>query len=226
MNPLPRRTFLGLGLGFVAAGSNLNAAPAAGAPPAGEAPTGKEELFKIKKVEIATQKAPDFTLKGGTTDKRWKAKDWIEMDFEIDVKPPKADRDLKFYDTISIKYYAFLIPTDPKKQKVLTVEVNYVNIPVDEVIHTVVYLSNSTIVNITGDKNVDKGLIKFYGAEVTYKGILAGQYASSKIGNLPWWKSDKTPALEEGRLLPKGKTPFAPLWFDHYMEEKYEGGAK
>ena len=95
MNPLPRRTFLGLGLGFVAAGSNANAAPAAGAPPASE---GKEELIKFKKVEIAAQKAPDFTLKGGTTDKRWKAKEWLEIDFEIDVKAPKAaDRKLKFF---------------------------------------------------------------------------------------------------------------------------------
>lgn len=222
MNPLPRRTFLGLGLGFVAAGSKLTAAPAPGA----EAPGAKEELFKFKKVEIATQKAPDFTLKGGTTDKRWKAKDWIEMDFEIDVKPPKAAKDLKFYDEITIKYYAYLIPTDVKKQKVLTVDVHYVNIPVDEVIHSVVYISHSTIVNITGDKNVDKNLIKYFGAEVTYAGKLAGLHTSSGTAANPWWKSDKTPALEEGRLLPKSKTPFAPLWYDHYMEEKLEGVSK
>jgi hypothetical protein len=216
MNPLPRRTFLGLGLGFVAAGSNANAAPAAGAPPAADT---KEELIKFKKVEIAAQKAPDFTLKGGTTDKRWKAKEWLEIDFEIDVKAPKAaDRKLKFLDNVTIKYYVFMSPADQTKKKILVAEVTYLNVPIDETIHSVVYLSHSSIVNITGDKIVDKSQITFTGAEATYNGNLVGIYP--KGAGASWWKAPTAPPVEEGRLLPKHKTPFAPLWYDYYMEEK------
>lgn len=208
---------MGLGLATVA-GARLQAAP----PPAGAPPAGApEELFKIKKVEIATQKAPDYTIKGGTTDKRWKPKDWLEIDFEIDVKAPKnAAKTFKFFDDVKIKYYIYMNPADATKKRVLVAEVSYINVPVDETIHSVVYLSHSSIVNITGDKLVDKGQIQFTGAEVTYNNTLVGLYP--KAAGAPWWKSDKTPPVEEGRLLPKNKTPFAPLWYDYYMEEKLE----
>lgn len=218
MNSLPRRTFLGLSLGFAAASldSFAHATPPAGAEPA----PAKEELFKFKKVEINQQKTPDYSVKG-TTDKRWKAKEWLEVEFEIDVNAPKGStKDFKFFDKINVKYYVFLIPADAKKQKVLVADIGYVNVPVGETIGGVVYLSNATIANITGDKLVDKGLIKFYGAEVTYNGTLVGQIASAKPGGQVWWKSASLPPVEEGLLLPKSKTPFAPLWFDHFMEEK------
>lgn len=220
MNPLPRRTFLGLSLGLAGAPSILTAAPTPlGTPPA--AAGGKEEeLLKFKKCEIATQKAPEFALKG-TTDKRFKAKDWLEIEFEIDVKAPKGStKDVKFLDDVTIKYYVFLQPADEKKKVVLMADVSYVNVPVDETIHSVVYLSNATLYNISGDKLVHKGLITYYGAEAFFNGKPAGSIASMKIANAPWWENPNLPPVQTGRLLPKHKTPFAPLWYDYYMEEK------
>lgn len=196
------------------------AAPAVGGAPA--APDSKpEELLKIKKFEIAVQKTPDYSLKGGTTDKRFKQNDWLEFELEIDVKAPRAaKKDMRFLDDVALKYFVFLQPADANSKKVLTAEVGYINVPIDETIHSVVYLSHNTLYSITGDKTVNKGAVTHYGVEARWSGKLVGLFASSKIGNAPWWESPKLPPVETGRLLPKSKTPFAPLWSDYYMEEK------
>lgn len=223
MDSLPRRSFLGLGLGFGLSASTSMIAAAA--PPAGGAPaaadTKPEELLKIKKFEIVVQKSPDYNLKGGTTEKRFKPKDWLEFELEIDVKAPKAaKKDMKFLDDVVLKYFVFLQPADPKNKKVLTAEVTYINVPIDETIHSVVYLSHNTLFNITGDKTVNKTAVAHYGVEARWSGKLVGLFASSKLGNAPWWESPQLPPVETGRLLTKSKTPFAPLWSDYYMEEK------
>lgn len=216
MNPLHRRQFLGLSLGVAASPSILTAAAPAGGP----APA-VEELMKFKKCEIIQEQTPDFTLKGATKEKRFKPKDWLELEFEWDVKPSKKRQEIepKFYDDVTIKYYVFLSPADVTKKKLLVADVTYINVPIDETIHSGVFISPASFYNLTGDKLANKNAVTFWGAEVTIAGALVGR-ASSQNGPTPWWKAANVPPAEEGRLLPKHKTPFAPLWSDYYMEEK------
>lgn len=222
MKSLPRRSFIGLGLGLASAPSILKAAPAPLGTPAPAAGGKAEELLKFKRCEIAIQKAPEFAI-NGTTAKRFKQKDWIEVEFEIDVKAPKgADKDLRFLDDVNIKYYVFVRPTDPKKNKVLVADITYINVPVDETIHSVVYLSPATLYNVSGEKIVNKGLVTLYGCEATYGGKTVGIFSSDGNKGNPFWTAPTLPPVESGRLLPKNKTPFAPLWFDYYMEEKVD----
>jgi hypothetical protein len=215
-----RRSFLGLGLGLAGATSILQESTVAAAPAA----AGKaEKIVDFKKHEVAAQKAPDFTLKGGATEKRFKAKEWIEIEFEIEINAPKAaPRDTKFLDNIEISFYIFLQPADATKVKVLKADVTYINVPVgNDKQHVVVYLSPSTLLNLTGDKIVDKNMIKYLGAEAKYNGALAGIFVQGAgTPAAPWWKAATAPPAEDGRLLPKHKTPFAPLWYDYYLEEK------
>ncbi|MBP7950798.1 MAG: hypothetical protein KA004_14195 [Verrucomicrobiales bacterium] len=227
MNHLPRRTFLGLGIGLAASISPSLSSFAAAPAKTGGADDLKEELVKFKKHEINGQKAPDFTVKN-TTEKKFKAKDWLEIEFELECKAPKAaPKTTKFLDELSVTFYAYLEPKDSSKRKILKAKVTYINVPVDEVTHCVVYLSPATILNLTGDRMADKALVRFAGAEAEYGGGVVGRWSSE--GKSYWWtpevlaKSAKAPPVEEGRLLPKHKTPFAPLWFDYYMEEKTEG---
>jgi hypothetical protein len=227
MNPLQRRSFLGISLGLFGTKSLLTESTVAAAPPAAGAPTPvKEKLIEFKKHEIAAQKAPDFNLKGGTTDKRFKAKDWLELEFEVDVKAPKGSpRELKFLDNVQIKFYAFLTPADATKKKVLVADVTYINVPIDDSAHVVVYLSPATLLNLTGDKIVNKAMISHMGAEATYNGATVGFFSSAGApppapGKMGWWTNPAAPPAEAGRLLPKHKTPFAPLWYDYYLEEK------
>ena len=182
----------------------------------------KEKLIDFKKLEIAAQKAPDFALKGGTTEKRNKQKDWMEIEFEIEAKAPKgAPKDLKFLDNLQVKFFVVMQPADATKRKVmLLADVTYNNVPIgNDAQHMVVYLSPASLVNITGDKIVNKAMIQMVGAEVTYNGAMVGRYPETGP-TAEFWKLPAAPAPETGRLLPKHLTPFAPLWYDYYLEEK------
>lgn len=223
MNPLPRRSFLGLSLGLLGTTTLLEETTVAAAPAAGGAM--KEELVKFKKPEIAAIKAPDYQLKGGT-EKRFKPSDWMEIEFELEVKLPKGSPPkTKFIDGLDIKFFVFLDLADKTKLKVLTATVNYINVPAggNDKEHVVVYLSPATLLHLTEEKTVNKQMVTGIGAEASYSGVVVGRF-SAGLGapGQPWWTSPKMPPTEEGRLLPKHKTPFAPLWYDYYLEEKAE----
>jgi hypothetical protein len=82
-------------------------------------------------------------------------------------------------------------------------------------------------VEVTFDVKKEKGLlekngftgadVKAWGIEVYYNGAVAGWKSST--GPSRWWV-DGAASLQpiEGLLLPKAKTPFAPLWGDYDLE--------
>ncbi len=189
-----------------------------------DAPAGggakAEKLIDFKKCEIETQKAPDYSIKS-SKEKKSQPKDWLEVEFEFECEAPKDAKDLKFLDQLEFTYFVALATDDPKaKVRTLTAKVEYVNVPLKEKVHSVVYLSPATIYNITGAKMADKGKVLQWGVQVMYSGKEVGRLTSNQ--NKEWWKAPTAGTAEEGRLLPKHKTPFAPLWFDYYLEEKSE----
>lgn len=104
----------------------------------------------------------------------------------------------------------------------LLADVTYINVPIgNDAQHMVVYLSPASLVNITGDKIVNKTMIKMVGVEVTYNGAMVGRFPETGA-DVEFWKLPAAPAPETGRLLPKHLTPFAPLWYDYYLEEKVD----
>jgi hypothetical protein len=180
-------------------------------------PKIEEELVKFAKGEVAQQKTPQFTVQG-VTEKRMKPKDWLEMEFELEAKQPKDSKTkLNFLDEVSIKYYAYLESSDPEKRRTLTADITYLNVPIGEKMHSVVYLSNSSIVNMTGSTTISKSQLSHWGAEAYVGGKLVGFISDT---NNTWWTHEKAPKPEPGRLQAKGATPFAPLFFDYYLEEK------
>jgi hypothetical protein len=180
-------------------------------------PKIEDEYIKVKKAEVAQQKTPEFTV-GNVTQKRMKPKDWLEIEFELDItKPKEAKGEVRYLDDVQIKYYVYLDAVAKEKARVLTADISYINAPVGETMHSVVYLSNASVTNLTGATTVDRGAVKFFGAEVSAGGKVVGWFSNNGSA---WWKSPKAPPTEPGRLQPKAKTPFAPLWFDYYLEEK------
>jgi hypothetical protein len=181
------------------------------------APKIEEELVKFKKGEVAQQKTPQFTVLG-VTEKRFKPKDWLELEFELEAKQPKDVKTKAFFiDELSIKYYAYLDNPDKEKKKVLTADITYINAPIGETTHSVVYLSNSSLVNLTGSNVISKSMVTLWGAEAYVGGKLVGFTSSNGAA---WWTSPSAPRMEPGRLQSKNSTPFAPLFFDYYLEEK------
>jgi hypothetical protein len=68
-------------------------------------------------------------------------------------------------------------------------------------------------------------MVSHLGAEAFYNGATVGLFTSPggpppAPGSYGWWTNKDAPPVESGLLLPKHKTPFAPLWYDYYLDEK------
>lgn len=191
--------------------------PAAVAQAAPAAPAVKK-LVDVKKIDVEVQKTPDFNVPN-VKQKRFTPKDWleIEVDCEAELAKDAKNKSQKTYPEVTFKYYAYLSGNpDPKKNRVVTGEVTHTNVPIKEAIHSVMYISPSTILGITeGKQAVIPGMIKAKGVEVFIGGELVGRNSSE--GNKEWWKAAGLPP-QEAAMLDKSKTPFAPLWFDYHLE--------
>lgn len=189
----------------------------------------KEKLVAFKDIKIQVQKTPDFTLKGGTTDKRSRPKDWIEIEPEFKTIRAAGEKKAEVYPEITFKYYVYLNNTTGIKEnsRILTAEVIHSNVPIDEVTHSVVYISPSTILRVTGKPEGNANLVTAYAVEAIVGGEVVGFF--SKVGGSTvenpsdpkgkWWES-KTAPTPEPALLSKPQTPFSPLWGDYHADVK------
>jgi len=195
--------------------------------PAQDAPAKKEKLVEIKDIKVQVQKTPDFALKGGTTDKRVRPKDWIEIEPEFKTLKTPADKKSEVAPELTFKYYVFLNTMSGVKEnaRILTAEVVHTNVPLEEVSHSVVYISPSTILRVTGKAEGNASLVTAYAVEVTKGGEVVGffsKFGGATIDNPSdpkgkWWESKAAPQ-QEPALLSKIQTPFAPLWGDYHAD--------
>lgn len=187
------------------------------APAAGEAK--KEMLVDVDKVNVEIQKTPQFNVPN-VKEKRFTPKDWIELEVDCKAKLSKDEKDknMKAYPVVEFKYYAYLSGNpDVKKNRVVTGSVTHVNVPVNEVVHSVMYISPATVLKITEGKPVAKTMVEAWGVAVFINGNEVGRKTSK--ANKEWWKDAGLPP-QETALLTKKNTPFAPLWYDYHLEEQ------
>lgn len=165
------------------------------------------------KIEVTIQKTPRFSADGPKA-KRDTQKQWVEVEveFKADIADPKAD----FIDQLEIRYYITLPPKTGEPRKVYTLTVNHVNIPKDEVVYSVAYMSPITIAKIMGKDKVPGKADVEVAVEIRSQGAVVNGDATAKATS-KWWT---TMPAAEGLVLPKSKTPFAPLWLDRYAEEQ------
>lgn len=174
-----------------------------------------EKLVDLKEPTIQAQSTPDIKA-AYVKDKRWKPKEWLEFEIPfIAAAPRSGGANLTTYDLLTFKYYLFLDNPDKKKQRILTAEVNHVNVPIGEGLASVVYLSPSAVYRLTGNARVNAGAVTLWGVEVTREGKTVGFL--SKDGK-KWWESPSAPTTEPAVLKNKMETPFAPLWGDYHAE--------
>ena len=139
---------------------------------------------------------------GGAPAKPFSPQAWMEV--EVDFKST-----VESTEELTFKYYIYL---DVKKCLVGTV--THVNIPKGISLWSVMYVSPPALARLAGGKfgkNVQEVTVQILSkgevvAEKTLKGT-QGQW---------WTKLDQNTAA----LLNKNETPFAPLYWDHYVEIK------
>jgi hypothetical protein len=152
--------------------------------------------------------------------KRWRPKDWLEIEVPFEAKAPANKRDMKFYETLSFKYYIYVDSPEKEKRKILIADVTHVNIPIGEAMASVVYLSPQDILSLTGATRAVPNMITMWGIEVfngtQLVGFISSRGKSPTQAGAQWWKGDNAPPQVPGLLRNKTQTPFAPLWYDYH----------
>jgi hypothetical protein len=179
----------------------------------------EEVKAKVKDVKTQATQTPDFQLTNVGNVKRWKQKEWLEVDieFEIDLAQSAGGRDGTL-DIIQVNLYLALnAKNDDGKRYVAKATQAFQNVPASEDTHVLFFMSPATLKRIFEKDNfLPTSDIQGWGVELVVGGeVLAGD---SSLGNQKWWESADNFAMMDGVLVTKNNTPFAPLWGDYDLE--------
>lgn len=178
--------------------------------------TPEEVKAKVKGVKTQAVQTPDFVVGNGGNVKRWKAREWFEIDaeFEIDLANSAGGRDGTL-DVIQVNMYVALnAKDDTGKRYVARATQAFNDVPSGEESHVLFFISPSTLKRLFKKDNfLPTSDVQGWGIELVVGGkVLA---ADSSLGNQPWWEQTESFAMVDGVLVTKNKTPFAPLWGDY-----------
>lgn len=174
----------------------------------------------IKGVKLEQQQTPQVQATN-IVDKRWKPKNWLEIEVAFDIKLAKdAGGRAGSLAAMEVKYFIAVNQKNADgKNVVLTGTMSYKDVPADTACFGLAFVSPSTMKRILLKDNGGKGDVVAYGVEV----LVGGKRVAfgSSTGASPWWFDASTQALsdkfafEDSAVLPKFKTPFAPFWGDY-----------
>ena len=196
---------------------------AAFVPSASAQEMSKEVKVDFKRVEVGSQNSPQFSAPN-VKDKRWNPKIWLEIDAAFGVKkaPNPADKS-PIVDSIELKYYVVLNKRDASgKFILLTASITYVNAnEEDRESHAMAFASPSSLARALGNPRYTVADLTptAYAIVATRGGALAG-FHNTGGGAGAWWEKLENFSVMDGLLLPKIKTPFAPLFVDYDLESK------
>ena len=177
----------------------------------------KEVKVDIQNVQVQPESTPDFTV-NYTKTKRWRSKEWMEVEvfFKVDkAKVPGPNNPV--VGALDFKFYIGLNKiTKEGKNLMLTASATFLNAVERADNVAMMFASPATLFKLLEKNGFTNADVKAYGVEVYYGGAVAGWKSSS---GTRWWV-DGAASLQsvDNELLPKAKTPFAPLWGDYDLE--------
>ena len=217
-NPLLRKTF-SLAVTVLTAGFALGSTFSQAANPGG----GK---IAFEKPTFDDIQSPEF-MTGGGKQKRFKPKDWLEIEIKLNLPGEKSRGKSKVVEKLTVKWYvAVKNPEKPGSMLLLTKDVEHINVPTEEEIYCSVYLAPVSIKRLTGFDRAGKNAVEAVGYEVLVNGEKIGAETTKFAVN--WWNaaSDKISRSEAVPLLSKAETPFRAMWWDRYAEVNEAHGAR
>lgn len=155
--------------------------------------------YEIKKVEVSFVDTPAYTVSPPARQVR--AKKWMQIEVSFDSK---AD----FTEELVFNYYIYFT------KRLFVGRVHHVTIQKGRDLHSVAYMSPNAIADILRGKQLSPADVENVSVTITKPGIAAPISAKSwKPSTGEWWATMKQ---EEGFVVDKSQTPFAPLAWDYY----------
>lgn len=168
--------------------------------------------------------SPEFS---GGKQKSFKPNDWLEIETKVKVSM-SPEPTSKTCEKLTVKWYvAVKNPEKPRTFLLLTKDIEYVNVPLDEDnVYCSVYLSPASIKRLTGSAKGGKNAVEYVGYEILINGEkVASETNKGKVG---WW-TVASPSISRSDTVPllnKSETPFANMWWDRYAEVSETGGSR
>jgi len=176
---------------------------------------------RIVAIQVANQQTPEYQV-SGPRDKSTKPRNWIEIEAEIEVETTDPSG---FIPDLEAKWFAVVIDRHTKKPVRLRGESRYKNINTkDGKVFVSAYIEPDTLERLTGRSKPRDSDIEGYALVLSGSGIVrAGKYAADLVKataeeKSEWW-SQWTQTTLDNMIVPKSRTPFAPLWTDRYPTE-------
>lgn len=168
--------------------------------------------FAIKKVDVDTPPSPDYNC-GGQPGPRWTAQKWLRIEVTFDAVPDLTEE-------LQFNYYV-LYDDHTGPARLFVGHVNHVSIAKGNGLHSVMYISPKSLLRIAQRKQVNfsNNSLTQVTVTITKPGVAAPLSDGSLKagGHGEWWTTLKQ---EEGFLVNKSETPFAPLYWDYYEAVK------
>ncbi|WP_038158715.1 Amuc_1102 family pilus-like protein [Verrucomicrobium sp. BvORR106] len=181
-----------------------------------DAPTVKVD---VKDMKVQQQQSPQISA-SNVTDKRWRPKNWLEVDLAFEAKKNNLPGDRSpFIESLEVKFYVALNKQDATgKYILLTSSTTFLNVMSKEVSHAMVFAPPQALSRLLEKTEFATADAKAWGVEINHNGQLVGGFSSQ--GGKFWEAGAEKFAVTDGVLLPKAKTPFAVLWGDYDLESK------
>lgn len=180
---------------------------------------------KILKIEGQTQQTPSFQV-SGPRDKPTKPRHWIEIEAEIEVETTDPSG---FIPELEARWFAVIKDKNSGKPVRLLGKTTFKNIrTADKKISLSAYIEPDTLERLTGSSRPSERDIEGYALTISGPGIVTegrhgeGLTMATAEKAAKWWETWEGQSLD-GLIIPKSKTPFAPLWTDLYPTEKSPG---
>jgi hypothetical protein len=165
---------------------------------------------EVGKMEYDAQKTPSFQAGDVKGKDIPNPRDWLELEVEFKVKgdPKSVVKELLFRYYIGFK-------DQTGSARILTGDVKHINIVPGEDSFSAVYVSPSTLGEITGDfRRFQPSSVEAVAVEIIYNGVIVGGKSSMSGARAKFWESAGT----QPGVLAKIETPFALLWIDRYAD--------
>ncbi len=160
--------------------------------------------FVISEIEPLVNKTPKYNFSLATQKRTPNARKWLEIDVKLEAKPA-------FTDELKFRYYILFAG------KLLVGEVTHVNIPAANELYSVMYLTPNTIKRLLEGRSFTSTAVENIAVQVLNAGQLVAQKSWKPTSDPAWFQKMKQ--IQE-MVIDKNKTPFAPLYWDRYMEIK------
>jgi hypothetical protein len=164
---------------------------------------GQTQDFQLLRITPTFISSPQFTYTGAeqyVTDSRER---WLQVEVTLSATP-------EFSDELTVKYFILF------NGKLLTGAVTHTNIPAGRENRSVIYVTPKTLQRLMPGRTVTTGALQNVTVQLLQQGVTKDEMTLTRAA-MQWYAAMPQTT---GLTLNKNETPFAPLYWDRYLQIK------